>query len=138
MSQKECRNCHDIKPLAEFHKNTNGNQGVTSYCKSCNNAIAADRYQHNKRFVHRWKLWKGCQECGYNKHPVALDLAHVDRESKTCMKNGSAINFYWSRSRLKLEMRKTMVLCACCHRIETHNEGGIGSNYIAKKETENV
>ena len=135
---KECRRCKEVKALIEFHKSANGNQGVAAYCKPCNNEIAADRYQKNRDFVYGYKLWKGCEECGYDLNPVALDLAHKDREDKSCLKNGSAINYYWSRPRLKQEMRKTRVLCANCHRIETYNEGGVGTNYNRKKEDTNV
>jgi|TARA_B100001769_G_C21973317_1_gene523547 hypothetical protein len=89
------------------------------------------------------KLWhykrrKGCARCGYNKHGLALDFAHVNPEEKShwMYKNGpvgsgmgvlvSRIPKYGSQlhkdrmRELKEEIRKCIVICKNCHVIETY------------------
>jgi len=68
----------------------------------------------NSNFAKRVKMFLGCSECGYKKHPDALHFDHVNPESKT--KEISRMHGY-SRKQLKNEMRKCRVLCANCHAI---------------------
>jgi hypothetical protein len=35
------------------------------------------------QFVNEYKLSRGCKVCGYNKHPAALELNHIDPSSKS-------------------------------------------------------
>ena len=39
----------------------------------------------SRRFywIGKWKVAKGCVDCGYNEHPRALDLDHVDANDKS-------------------------------------------------------
>jgi hypothetical protein len=70
---------------------------------------------------------KGCYKCGYKKSPYALDLAHIDETTKwshgepaSWKTKVGAISLQWSRQRIKTEIRKCKILCANCHREETH------------------
>jgi 5-methylcytosine-specific restriction endonuclease McrA len=68
-----------------------------------------------KKYMHRVKSWFGCAQCGYNEHPVALDFHHVIMEDD----NVAMHKLSWaSMDRIKREMRKCIILCANCHRIE--------------------
>jgi len=60
------------------------------------------------------KLRRGCVDCGYNKHPAALDFDHVDG---TKVFNISKVSR--SQAALEIEMSKCVVRCANCHRIRT-------------------
>ncbi len=70
-----------------------------------------------KKFCNRVKLFKGCAECGYKKHPAALHFNHIDPTKKAG--NVSKMKTWES---VKREMRKCEVLCANCHAIKTVSE----------------
>lgn len=81
--------------------------------------------QRNRRLKHgaiinRYKMWKGCAVCGYNKHPSALDLDHRDRSTKSFDISSSVATKAWDV--IAVEIRKCDVLCANCHRIKTYEE----------------
>ena len=64
----------------------------------------------------------GCEECGYSKHPAALDYDHID-PSKKEFNIAQAIGAALGKQRILDEIAKCRVLCANCHRIhsyETH------------------
>lgn len=63
------------------------------------------------------KLKSGCVDCGYNKHPVALDFDHISGQ-----KIKPISRFLNLQSALK-EAEKCVVRCSNCHRIMTYNRG---------------
>ena len=68
----------------------------------------------NREFVRRVKLRKGCSQCGYKKYHGALHFHHLNPEEK--ISSGSkAIQYNWSPTKIKREMRKCTILCANCH-----------------------
>lgn len=67
----------------------------------------------NRKWIDEYKVARGCVDCGYNAHPVALDLDHV---TGTKHKNVTLMMGY-SRERLQEELAKCVVRCANCHRI---------------------
>lgn len=72
---------------------------------------------NNKAFVDRFKVFKGCIDCGYDKHPEALHLDHVRGVKVKAV--SSLISACVSRETLKEEIRKCEVRCANCHAIAT-------------------
>ena len=90
------------------------------------------------RKLWRYKTLKGCSVCGYSKHGLALDFAHIDPTQKShyMYKNGpvgSGMGVLVSRipkygttlhkermKELKDEIRKCKFLCKNCHVIETY------------------
>lgn len=70
-----------------------------------------------KKYIDELKVTRGCFDCGYKKHPEALQFDHLPGLKK---------NFDISKSFLKpldevlKEIRKCQVVCACCHAIRTH------------------
>ena len=84
-----------------------------------------NRARQNKivTLIGRWKKIKGCAHCGYNKHPAALVLDHLDQSTKDRNKKGQrAYNPLWSRMRIKQELAKCQVLCANCSNVRTFEE----------------
>lgn len=69
--------------------------------------------------VDAYKLAKGCIDCGYNAHPVALDLDHRDPTLKIADVS-SLIGGGAPWDNILAELDKCDVRCACCHRIRTH------------------
>lgn len=86
----------------------------------------------NFTFAKRVKMFLGCSECGYKKHPDALHFDHLNPELKT--KEISRMHGY-SRERLKNEMRKCRVLCANCHAIhgEAQRREKLKEEYFKRK-----
>ncbi len=70
-----------------------------------------------RNFVERWKLAAGCIDCGYNKHPAALDFDHVQGTKIETVSYMVACQRAL-RTILK-EIVKCVVRCANCHRIVT-------------------
>jgi hypothetical protein len=69
-----------------------------------------------KAWVAAYKLEHGCADCGYNKHPAALDFDHLPGVVKVRdVKSG--LQFGWEG--LLAEVAKCEVVCANCHRIRT-------------------
>lgn len=62
------------------------------------------------------KLERGCSDCGYKEHAVALDFDHRDPETKIA--NVSAMR-QASKKTLLAEIEKCDVVCANCHRVRT-------------------
>lgn len=74
-------------------------------------------------WINKYKQAKGCEICGYNLHPVALDFDHLDPEAKEF--NLHKRNIHINLKRFMNEIRKCRIVCSNCHRIETHVEGGV-------------
>jgi len=68
---------------------------------------------------------EGCNNCGIDISPVALDLHHTDKDDKF-MDVSTMITQGYSYDRIRKEVEKCDILCANCHRIETSD--GIYSN----------
>ena len=76
------------------------------------------KYDEIARLVNEYKLERGCTHCGYKEDPVALDFHHENREDKIIN-----VSSHWKTSwkqyeKMKEEMKKCIVLCSNCHRIE--------------------
>lgn len=127
---KICSKCKIEKPLTSYSKNKSRKDGVQTFCKECNKSFCANKYAtcnlHRKRildnnnrmykansqFVRRVKRLYGCYFCG-EKEPVSLDFHHLDPREKD--KNIHSL-YKYSRSALKRELRKCMLVCSNCHR----------------------
>lgn len=122
---KLCRTCNTSKDDSEFSKDSRAKSGLQSICKSC----SKEKYRvsrktqrtlertrrvrkENRTLLQRYKRFCGCKVC-LEKEPACLDLHHVDPSEKE--ENPSQMVSF-SRTRLKKEIRKCVVLCANCHR----------------------
>lgn len=69
-------------------------------------------------WVQAYKLERGCADCGYDKHPAALDFDHLPGSVKVRdIKSGQHLGWV----ALQEEVKKCEVVCANCHRIRTAN-----------------
>ena len=99
------------------------------------------KYIRDRRYrrINKYKIAKGCIDCGYNEHPKALCFDHIIREEKTelldASKSGSnmstlvcritTVDKIKNRQYLKelfAEIRKCEVRCQNCHSIKTWEE----------------
>lgn len=67
-----------------------------------------------------YKLKAGCADCGYNKHPEALDFDHLPQYEKKFNISGLARSNAAPET-LWTEIAKCEVRCTNCHRIMTYN-----------------
>lgn len=71
--------------------------------------------------VNAIKLERGCADCGYRGHPVALDFDHVDPATKEATVS-QLVKAAAAWARVEAEMAKCEVVCANCHRIRTWDQ----------------
>lgn len=63
------------------------------------------------------KLERGCADCGYCEHAVALDFDHLPGTTKLYSVSRMA-SHTWDR--VEIEMKKCEIVCSNCHRVRTH------------------
>lgn len=68
-----------------------------------------------REFLQTYKLERGCADCGYKAHHVALDFDHITPDKKLNVCNAKSIE------QAKSEIQKCEVVCSNCHRIRTYN-----------------
>ena len=91
------------------------------------------KYQRIEKLVswmRNFKVELGCQHCG-EKRWQCLDFHHLEKKkynisTDTIWWNG------WGKKRLLEEMKKCLILCSNCHRIETHRTHGYSKKNHAK------
>ena len=92
---------------------------LTSNDRLVRNEWQRDRKNRRRRHIQRYKLTKGCERCGYNKHPAALHFDHINpSEKKYHISSGSLL--LCSLKTVMIELRKCRILCANCHMEHTH------------------
>jgi len=94
-----------------------------------------------QKHIDNLKISFGCEMCGYNENPIGLDFAHINSKTKSQLfpaGRGSMSQFVKRCTLMNKELnikrihelfeeiRKCKVLCAICHRIETHEERSRG------------
>jgi hypothetical protein len=84
---------------------------------SRNNTRNQQRYEERRAMLDQMKTNRGCDRCGYNVYPGALDWDHRPDEVKAF-----PVSSGWSRSyeNLLAEIAKCDLLCSNCHRMVTH------------------
>jgi hypothetical protein len=76
------------------------------------------QYAVARAFVAGYRAASKCKRCGES-DPVVLDFHHVDGTKEVDL--STAVRNRWSAARMLAEIRKTIVLCANCHR-RAHDE----------------
>lgn len=124
---KICGKCKCSLNTDEFYVNSNANDKLSAWCKTCQKKHKKQDYQKNKQryyknyydrikwFIDLKKNLK-CERCGFN-HPAALDFHHKDPGQKEF----GISNFKFNKDnnqKILDEISKCEVLCSNCHRIE--------------------
>lgn len=79
-------------------------------------------YDKVSNYLNNYKLSKGCQECGYNKSPYALEFHHRDRNNKSNNVSNIRKSSWTQLSNIVEEVKKCDILCSNCHKILTKKE----------------
>ena len=127
-----CTKCNIEKPIQDFAVKNKKKSKRQAWCRGCQNEYSAKHYkntkekyrasraEHNKKnaamftkYVNDHKSENGCFRCGWNEHPVGLDFHHTDDTKEFHVSRMRGMNL----EKVKSEMAKCVVVCACCHRI---------------------
>lgn len=119
---KTCKTCEQTLPYEAFYRNANTTDGHLSWCKKCTVKRYAkgvsERAKRDRAYFQQIKLDRGCADCGYREHAVALDFDHLPGVEKryriACMAG-------MKRELIDAEIAKCEVVCANCHRVRTAN-----------------
>ncbi len=132
--QQQCSKCNATKPLKEFVRNE---QHKTT-CKNCHkkkvygwrseNPVRTQRISHRNyissaEFIRSFKSGKKCTDCGIIYPYFVLDFHHLQDKEWNVSKL-----YQKSRSRIKEEMNKCVLICANCHRERTQTSTGTPTN----------
>jgi hypothetical protein len=74
------------------------------------------RREEIRQYLRAKKLASGCLDCGFDKHPDALDFDHIGEKT---INPSRMIQRGWSNERIDRELSQCEVRCANCHRIKT-------------------
>jgi hypothetical protein len=106
----KCKKCNKLKLDTEFYSKRKSTQ---SCCKVCFNDYTKKRWNRRKALFINEKGGK-CFDCGRTGHPAIFDFHHVDPKNKKF--NIRKIRTH-NMEKLRQELDKCVVLCACCHRL---------------------
>jgi hypothetical protein len=120
---KVCTSCNLTLPETSFKLRwSKGRQSGTRQAQ-CNRCLyvkyTRPNVERKTKEIHDYQLKKGCADCGFNKHPAALEFDHVNSSEKL-FNIGEEIGNR-SRDVLWAEIAKCDVVCANCHAIRTSN-----------------
>ncbi len=87
-----------------------------------NRGYGAQRYKERREKIDKIKLDRGCMDCGYEKHPAALQFDHVDPAKKS-FKIAASLMKNWDD--ILNEISKCVVRCANCHAEKTVEDDGL-------------
>jgi len=130
---KKCRKCQIEKPLSDFTSAPRNIDKKASYCRPCNAAYVKALRDNQPRkpkikknhiglrgYVWQLKTKALCERCGisYPNNPEAMEYDHLPQYKKEF--NVSNPPYGTTDEKLKEEIAKCQILCACCHRIVTN------------------
>ena len=122
--EKQCIYCKEVKPLSDFTPDRYSPNGrVASKCRRCAKEDRKERVQALARQINEYKLERGCADCGYDEHPMALHFDHLPGRKKR-FDIGRAVRSA-SPAIIWAEIRKCEVVCANCHAVRTAERLGI-------------
>lgn len=121
METQACVSCGTNLPLEKFKLRSQGGRQAGQRNTMCNRCLYV-RYtrpeaERKTQEIADYKLAMGCVDCGYAKHPNALEFDHrpgTDKKFNIGEKVGSR-----TRTSIWEEIAKCDVVCANCHAIRT-------------------
>jgi hypothetical protein len=115
-----CTACDEWLPIKQFKPDKNRPSALfrASMCNRClYSRYTRPEAERKLALVHVYKLEHGCADCGYSKHPAALEFDHRPGENKL-FNIGEKVGSY-SLEKIWAEVAKCDVVCANCHAIRT-------------------
>lgn len=103
--------------LSGYSMHKNKGELADPECLEAKQKYERNRTRPNREYIIKYKLEKGCMDCGYNAHSDALDFDHLG-DKKFNIGEGA---YSKSLDAIKEEIEKCDVVCANCHRVRTAN-----------------
>lgn len=113
------RKTHRTQASPEYH------QAYRERTRDRRRELSAKRTAANRKWVDDYKVSKGCIDCGYNAHPVALELDHVTGLKEMEVSKMMEL----SLERIQAEISKCVVRCANCHRVRHYEARQRGKGF---------
>lgn len=113
---RRCSRCGVLKAATDFYLRKNA--GNT--CRACHRARSVARYAAFRQYTDTIKLERGCADCGYNAHAVALQFDHLPGFEKSHGISEMVVAGGVTFESLDEEIAKCEVVCANCHSVRTH------------------
>lgn len=88
----------------------------TPQAKLSNKEFLKRRYAEVRKRLNEYKVTRGCNDCGYNTRPEALDFDHLPGTEKV-FQVSRITGRSWER--VLEEIAKCELVCANCHRVRT-------------------
>lgn len=140
---RPCALCNAALRLGCFYRNKDGRR--LSYCKTCFSQYSvkklAKKYYSNlsrarrlaresakrknldkRNFVNSLKSSTPCEDCGRIFPAICMDFDHRRRSRKTMDVSTMVHASGFTLDRVKREIQKCRIVCACCHRLRTQKE----------------
>jgi len=132
VNTRKCTRCKQRKKITAFNKKSSRKDGISGWCRTCENVSSRRYYAANKGAVlaqHRlnvrekkkWftKLKESllCVVCGES-DPACLDFHHInpDKKGGRTHKVAHLASSTCSQERVMEEIKKCIVMCSNCHR----------------------
>lgn len=126
--EKECRGCHQVKPLSEYHNHKQTKDKKSTRCKVCLNTQNKANREANPDYMRQYKREKRrktklkildylggkCSMCGLEDIPDVFDVHHENPKLKDYRMSELSM-MSWERVQNELD-KETRLLCANCHR----------------------
>jgi len=137
---RTCKGCGIEGGADVFYVNPKGKFGLDSKCKQCRSASEKAIVRRRglsarllpdmdparmgtagrRDYLRRYKLSRGCTDCGYKDHYAALELDHLPEFEKGFEISQAVWKLsIYSDEEFLAEFAKCEVVCANCHRIRT-------------------
>ena len=118
---KTCKSCLKALPESKYKFRSDKGRQAGQRHSMCNRCLyvkyTRPNVERKMAKIHAYQLEKGCADCGYNKHPAALEFDHLPGTEKL-FNIGEEIGNRSVES-IWLEIAKCDVVCANCHAIRT-------------------
>jgi hypothetical protein len=83
---KQCSSCNKLLPETKFKFRSRGGRQAGTRNAQCNRCLyvkyTRPEAQRKIAEIHAYQLEKGCIDCGFNKHPAALEFDHLPGTEK--------------------------------------------------------
>lgn len=123
-----CRSCGEVKPIVGgFYADPK----KRSRCRVCIRVSLTKYGKDRAEYMRAYKLERGCMDCGYSEHGVALDFDHRPDEEKLFPPSSMRVLGTWQQ--MLDEIAKCDVVCANCHRVRTFSRPSLALGHDLKK-----
>lgn len=111
-TEKHCKRCNTTKPVEQFYARKRSQNDTSPYCISCMLDQSNERQRALKIQAVEY-LGGQCVVCRVKDHPSVYDFHHLNpAEKEFTIATRKTVKL----DKIKSELDKCVLICACCHR----------------------